>query len=93
MHYDVSIEIDAPRDQVVELFLNESRFREWQPDLIEYFPTSKQRGVEEATEWICTSEFRCEGMMRFVMFCMPWLFKRETHIHQERFKTFVEAAT
>ena len=145
MRYDVSIEINAPREQVVDLFMDERRFREWQPDLIEYFPTSKKRGIEGATavlrvrmgnsdmemietvdggvlphthsviyrakgvwnrvdsqfhvrdgggatEWICTSEFRCQGMMRLVMFCMPWLFKKETRKHLERFKAFVEAA-
>lgn len=146
MRYDVSIEIDAPRDRVVNLFMDERRLHEWQPDLIEYFPTSKERGVEgatailtvrmgssememietvdggvlphtysviyqtrgvwnrvdsqfhvraggAATEWICTNEFRCEGMMRLVMFSMPWLFKKETRKHQRRFKAFVEAAS
>lgn len=46
MKYQMSIEIDAPRDRVVELFDNSECLPHWQPELVEFKPLVGVPGYE-----------------------------------------------
>src|SRR5688572_20621412 len=36
MHYRLELEINAPRERVVELFLDPDNLQKWQPDLVSF---------------------------------------------------------
>jgi uncharacterized protein YndB with AHSA1/START domain len=36
MHHQFELEINAPRERVVELFLDPNKLKEWQPDLVSF---------------------------------------------------------
>jgi hypothetical protein len=36
MRYQLELEIDAPRERVVELFLDPDNLQQWQPDLVSF---------------------------------------------------------
>ncbi|MDU6832956.1 MAG: hypothetical protein E6417_23360, partial [Bradyrhizobium sp.] len=36
MHYQLELEINAPRERVVELFLDPDNLQHWQPDLVSF---------------------------------------------------------
>lgn len=145
MRYQLEIEITAPRERVLELFLDHNNLKKWQPELVSFERTqgdgrsvgsqSKQihkMGNKEIemietitvyeypdrfsatyetdgvwnlvetwfydegtkTKWVVESEFKCSGiMMKLMLFLMPGMFKKQTFMFMERFKTFVEEAS
>lgn len=42
------------------------------------------------TRWILDTEFKCSGMMKFMGFLLPGMFKKQTATFMSRFKAFAE---
>ncbi len=49
MHYSVTVEIDLPRDRVIELFDNPDNMPHWQPSLLSFKHLSGEAGQVGAT--------------------------------------------
>lgn len=49
MKYTVDIDIDLPREKVIELFDNPDNMPKWQPELISFQPLSGEPGQKGAT--------------------------------------------
>ena len=49
MHYSVSVEINLPRDRVIELFDNPDNISKWQPSLLSFKHLSGELGQPGAT--------------------------------------------
>ena len=48
MKYTIDTEVNLPRDKVISLFRDTSRFKSWQPDLLDYQHKSGEVGKEGA---------------------------------------------
>lgn len=53
MKYQITMEIDLPRDKVVELFDNAENLKEWQPDLISFEHLSGEPSQVGAKSKLC----------------------------------------
>ena len=49
MKYEVTVEIEAPRDRVIELFDNSENLAKWQPSLLDFEHLSGNPGEKGAT--------------------------------------------
>lgn len=49
LKYELVIDIDAPRDRVVELFIDRDQFRVWQPTLVRLERSQGESGATGAT--------------------------------------------
>jgi hypothetical protein len=69
----------------------------------EYFATFETKGVwnrvdsrfveigENKTRWEFDCEFRCSGFIKLMAWLMPGMFRKQSYISMERFKSFAES--